>query len=74
MLKVYCVTLRLLGRGRFSRFCPFRCLFIGKPMLSSMVIVVGLYTVCLGLFAIPLGVIGSLRSVFMACPRHLLFN
>ena len=31
-----------------------------------------MYTVCLGLFALPLGVTGRLCSVFEALPGHLI--
>ena len=38
-----------------------------------MMLFCGLCTVCHGLFALPLSVIGRLRPVIVATPRHLLY-
>ena len=47
---------------------------MGKRELAALLsLVYGLCTVCHGMFALPLGVIGRLSSVTVAIPGHLLF-
>ena len=59
--------------GWSGGFSPGSPVFAFKKGACCVFFFVGLWTVCHGLFAFRIGVIGRLHSVIVAVPRHLLY-